>query len=686
MNISIRLPDGSSKTLPEGSSVFDLARSIAPGLAKSAVLGVVNDVTVDIGHRLADDDRVKIVTTKDALGLETLRHSAAHLMAAALLDELPGAQLTIGPTTDDGFYYDIFLPEGLAFGDNDFPRIEARIKKLAKAAHKFERCVATTEEDPVFREYMDLDGGSNKFKSELVEGLKQQGALSGAEDALELSFYRTGKFIDLCRGPHVPNSKWLTHIKLMKVAGAYWRADANCEQLVRVYGTAFFTKADLDAHLYMLEEAKKRDHRLLGEKLDLFHFEEDAPGFPFLHANGAIVYNSLMEFMRAQLGLRDYQEVRTPLILPESTWHTSGHYDHYMENMFFTKRKLWSKDEPSKIIEDSAEDRPMAVKPMNCPGHLMIYKHRLHSHRELPLRMAEMGQVHRREPSGVRHGMFRVQTFVQDDAHHFCTPNQIKAEIELLIHFFFEVYQVFGLGDVRLELSTRPEKSIGSDEMWTQAESSLESALKGAGRAHTINPGDGAFYGPKIDFHIRDSLGRSWQCGTIQLDFSMPQRFGLEYVGSDGERHTPVMIHRACYGSVERFFGIITEHVAGAFPLWLAPQQARILPISEKYNDYACEVEDQIRRSGVRATIDRSDERLGYKIRNATMQKVPYIIVVGEKEATANTINVRARDGDDIGETTVDKLLAQLPPWSVSQLMRQLASQRETDEASSPKV
>jgi threonyl-tRNA synthetase len=470
----------------------------------------------------------------------------------------------------------------------------------------------------------------------------------------------------------VPSSGWLKHTKLMRVAGAYWRGDATREQLVRVYGTAFFTKKDLDEYLHMLEEAKKRDHRVLGERLDLFHFIDEAPGFPFLHPKGTLVYNGLIDFMRAQLRKRGYNEVRTPLILPETTWHTSGHYDHYMENMFFTKRKLRDAKDPGIIHEDAGEDRAMAVKPMNCPGHLMIYRSRLRSHNEFPLRIAEMGLVHRREMSGVRHGMFRVQAFVQDDAHHFCTPDQIEGEIQLLINFFFEVYGVFGLHDVRLELSTRPEKSIGSDEMWQKAESALSHALDGSGREYKVNPGDGAFYGPKIDFHIRDSIGRTWQCGTIQVDFSMPERFGLEYVGGDGDRHTPVMLHRACYGSLERFFGIITEHFAGAFPLWLAPEQVRVLPVSEKFVDYARKVEARLRDAGLRAEVDASDERLGYKVRNGTTSLVPYLLVVGRDEEEAGTVNVRARDGEDPGALTVDAFVASLPPYDVAGLMASL--------------
>ncbi|MCX4242417.1 threonine--tRNA ligase [Paraliomyxa miuraensis] len=672
MSISVSLPDGSAKELPLGSTVRDLAKAISPRLAKAAVLGVVDDRPVDLGHALTDGSRVRIVTSEDPLGLDTLRHSAAHLMAAAILEEVPGAQLTIGPTTDDGFYYDIHLPEGSSLSESDFPRIEARMKVLADADAPFVRCEASSKDSEVYREYVAIDGGNNPFKQEIIEGLQAQGAFSGAADAPTVSFYRTGSFIDLCRGPHVPSSKWLRHTKLMKIAGAYWRADASREQLVRVYGTAFFTKEDLDGYLHMLEEARKRDHRVLGEKLDLFHFEDEAPGFPFLHPRGALVYNTLIEFMRSRLRHHGYQEVRTPLILPETTWHTSGHYDHYMENMFFTRRKLRDKDDPEKILSDVEEDRAMAVKPMNCPGHLIIYRHRMHSHHELPLRIAEMGQVHRREPSGVRHGMFRVQSFVQDDGHHFCTPQQLESEITMLIAFYFEVYGVFGLDDVRLELSTRPEKSIGSDEMWEKAEGALRGALEAVGRPYQVNEGDGAFYGPKIDFHIRDSIGRTWQCGTIQVDFSMPERFGLEYVGADGGRHTPVMVHKACYGSLERFFGIITEHFAGAYPLWLAPEQVRVLPVSEKVLDYAKDVVAQLREAGLRAELDASDERLGYKIRTATMMKVPYLVVVGAKEVEAGTINVRCRDAEDLGESSVSAFVQGLPPFDVPALVTSL--------------
>ena len=517
-----------------------------------------------------------------------MRHSAAHLMADAILRVFPKAQLTIGPVVEDGFYYDIYLPEGKITPD-DFPKIEAEMQRLAKAAHPFERCVSDGN-DEAFARYKAIDGGSNKFKRELIEGIQERGD--------EMSFYKHGEFIDLCRGPHVPNTSWLANVKLTKVAGAYWRADASREQLVRVYGTAFFSKQELKDYLNMLEEAKKRDHRVLGERLELFTFDEDAPGFPFYLPKGTVLFNLLVEYMRGLLRRRGYQEVKTPLVLSEQLWHRSGHYSNYLENMFFTKLKLRAEDDADKILDNVEEDRPMAVKPMNCPGHLVVYRSKLHSHKEFPLRIAEMGLVHRRELSGVRHGLFRVQAFTQDDAHHFCTPEQIGGEIKMLIDFFSEVYAAFDLNDVRIELSTRPAKSIGSDEMWEKAETALKAALDEKGVSYQLNPGDGAFYGPKIDFHIRDVLKRSWQCGTIQLDFSMPERFGLTYIGADGNKHTPVMIHRAAYGSLERFLGIIIENYAGSFPMWLAPVQVTVIPVSDKFSAYARQVSERLLDAG----------------------------------------------------------------------------------------
>jgi threonyl-tRNA synthetase len=647
--ISVNLPDGSQRQLAPGSSAADLAQSIGAGLAKAAVAAKVNGEVVDLSRPLTDGATVAILTKKDADALEVLRHSAAHMMADAILRVFPKAQLTIGPAIEDGFYYDIFLPDG-KLTPEDFPKIEAEMQRIAKEGHRFERCVAQDPDaDPNVQRYWAIDGGTNKFKQEIVAGIRERGD--------ELSFYKHGDFIDLCRGPHVPNTTWLAHTKLTKVSGAYWRGDSTREQLVRVYGTAFFTKQDLADYLTMLEEAKKRDHRVLGEHLGLFLFADEAPGFPFYLPKGATLFNTLVDYMRSLLRRRGYQEVRTPLVMSEQLWHTSGHYDNYLENMFFTKLKLRDEKQKGRVLDNVEEERPMAVKPMNCPGHLLVYRSRLHSHNEFPLRIAEMGLVHRRELSGVRHGLFRVQAFTQDDAHHFCTPEQIESEVAMLIAFFEEVYSAFGLSDVRIELSTRPAKSLGSDEIWETAEAALKNALEKAGREYQLNPGDGAFYGPKIDFHIRDVLKRSWQCGTIQLDFSMPARFGLTYVGADGERRTPVMLHRACYGSLERFMGIIIENYAGAFPLWLSPTQVTVIPVSDKYLDYAKQITGKLLDAGLRADANLSSDRVGYKIREASLQKVPYAVVVGEKEQGNSTINVRSRDKGELGEMTLSRFL-----------------------------
>jgi len=653
--IEVQLPDGSHRRLPEGSRVLDLARDIGPGLAKSAVAGKIGDDVIDLRTPLHDGDQVAVVTKKDPEAIEVLRHSAAHLMADAILRVFPRAQLTIGPVVEDGFYYDIFMPDGEKITPEDFPRIEKEMKQIAKEGHAFERHVSSYDDaDEHYARYKAIDGGNNKFKQELVSGIRERGE--------ELSFFKHGDFIDLCRGPHVQSTSWLRHVKLTSVAGAYWRGDASNDQLIRVYGTAFFNKEDLEEHLRLLEEAKKRDHRVLGEQLELFAFREEAPGFPFFLPKGAQLWATLEEYMREQLRSRGYQLVKTPLIMSEQMWHTSGHYENYLENMFFTKMKLRDEKDETRVLDNVEEERPMAVKPMNCPGHCLLYGHRPHSHNEFPLRYAEMGLVHRRELSGTRHGLFRVQAFTQDDAHHFCTPEQIESEISMLIDFFEEVYGAFGLTDIRIELSTRPEKSIGSDDMWARAESALRQALDAKGVNHVVNEGDGAFYGPKIDFHIRDVLKRSWQCGTIQLDFSMPERFGLTYVGADGARHTPVMIHRAAYGSLERFLGIIIENYAGRFPLWLAPVQLLVIPVSDRFTDYAREVHARLRGAGLRADVNLKDDRVGYKIRQASLQKVPYVVVVGEKETEAETINVRSRDDGELGEMAVDAFLERVEP------------------------
>ncbi|HSC86906.1 MAG TPA: threonine--tRNA ligase [Polyangiaceae bacterium] len=647
----IQLPDGSARELEAGASAADLALAIGPGLAKAAVAAKINGQIRDLSAVLNEGDQVALLTKKDEEALEVLRHSAAHLMADAILRVFPKAELTIGPVVEDGFYYDIYMKDGKITPD-DFPAIEKEMEQIAKASVPFQRCVSNGN-DEIFARYRAIDGGHNKFKTELIAGIQERGS--------ELSFYKHGDFIDLCRGPHVPNTGFLKNVKLTKVSGAYWRADSTKEQLVRVYGTAFFSKEELKDYLTQLEEAKKRDHRVLGEKLDLFTFTEDAPGFPFFQPKGTLLFNTLVGYMRKQISRRGYLEVKTPLILSEELWHKSGHYQNYLENMFFTKLKLRDEHDPEQVKDNVEEDRPMAVKPMNCPGHCMLYKSHPHSHNEFPLRYSEMGLVHRREMSGVRHGLFRVQAFTQDDAHHFCTPEQIGSEVQMLIDFFAEVYAAFGLTDVRIELSTRPEKSIGSDQMWETAESSLKKALDEKGIPYVVNPGDGAFYGPKIDFHIRDVLKRSWQCGTIQLDFSMPERFGLTYVGSDGEKHTPVMIHRACYGSLERFLGIIIENFAGDFPLWLAPEQVVVIPVSEKFNDYAVSVREQLLDAGVRAHANLSDDRVGYKIRDASLKKIPYVVVVGDKEQASQTINVRNRDDGQQLETTVSEWVGTIP-------------------------
>jgi threonyl-tRNA synthetase len=654
--VSVKLPDGGVRELAEGASAFDLASQIGPGLAKAAVAAKVNGQIVDLAKALPDGADVQLLTKKDAEALEVLRHSAAHLMADAILRVFPKAQLTIGPVVEDGFYYDIYLPDGGKITPDDFPKIEEEMQRIAEKAHPFVRCVSTYDEaSEHFARYKAIDGGSNKFKQEIVADIKERGD--------ELSFYKHGDFIDLCRGPHVPNTAFLKHVKLTKLGGSYWRADANREQLVRVYGTAFFDKQELKDYLHMLEEAKKRDHRVLGEKLDLFSFHEEAPGFPFFHEKGATLFNLLQQYMRGLLRRRGYTEVKTPLVMSEELWHTSGHYDNYLENMFFTKLKLRDPAQPESIRDNVIEERPMAVKPMNCPGHCIVYRTRLHSHNEFPLRLAEMGLVHRRELSGVRHGLFRVQAFTQDDAHHFCTPDQIESEISMLIDFFKELYGAFDLNDVRLELSTRPAKSIGSDEMWEKAEASLKRALEQNGVEYQLNPGDGAFYGPKIDFHIRDVLKRSWQCGTIQLDFSMPQRFGLSYIGADGQKHTPVMIHRAGFGSIERFLGIIIENYAGAFPLWLSPVQTQVIPISEKFVAYAQEIQEKLLDLGLRSQVNLSDDRVGYKIREASLQKIPYAIVVGEKEQANRSVNVRSRDKGELGEMSFEKFIESLEEY-----------------------
>jgi len=560
------------------------------------------------------------------INIEILRHSASHILAEAVLKLYPGTKLGIGPAIEDGFYYDFDLPQAIT--DKDLPKIEKTMKRIAQQNHPFEKIESDLEKAKKL-----LKESEQNYKIELVSELEGP-----------ITFYKSGDFIDLCKGPHIEKTNQLKAFKLLSVAGAYWRGNENNKMLTRIYGTAFETKEELEEYLHLIEEAKKRDHRKLGKELDLFSFHEEAPANPFFHNKGTILYNQLVDFARVENIKRGYEEVMTPLILSEELWHKSGHYENYKENMYFTK----------------VDNRNFAIKPMNCPGGLLIYKTRKYSYKDLPLKMGEFGRVHRHEKSGVTHGLFRVRTFTQDDAHVFCTEDQIEKEIIDIIEYVFFTYKAFGFSDFHIELSTRPEKAIGSDEMWEKAESSLKNALKNADIKYTLNEGDGAFYGPKIDFHIKDSLKRSWQCGTIQLDFSMPERFELTYTGSDGQAHQPVMIHRAIFGSIERFMGILIEHYAGKFPLWLAPVQLKIVPVSEHQFNYSNEVKEFFSSRGFRVEVDQSNEKLGYKIRQATLQKVPYMIVVGDKEVESKTISVRSRDDGDLGAKSMEEFLGEL--------------------------
>ncbi len=559
--------------------------------------------------------------------LKKIRHSASHLLAQAVKYLYPDVKLAIGPAIEDGFYYDFEFSEPIS--EKDLPKIEKQMKKFITKASAFEKFSLSKADAEKF-----LKEQNEPYKLELLADL-QDG---------EISFYKHDNFTDLCAGPHVENTKELKAVKLLKLAGAYWRGDEKNKMLTRIYGTAFASQEELDNYLYLIEEAEKRDHRKLGKELDLFSFHEEAPGCPFFHNNGMIIYNLLTELARKENTKRGYQEVMTPIILNEDLWHRSGHWDNYKENMYFT----------------TIDDKGCAVKPMNCPGGLLVYKTKKYSYRDLPLKVGEFGRVHRHEKSGVLHGLFRVRTFVQDDAHVFCTEDQVKEEVIKIIEHVLFIYKIFDFKDVMIELSTKPEKAIGSAEMWQKAESKLIEALQEKNINYKLNPGDGAFYGPKIDFHIKDCLGRSWQCGTIQVDFSMPERFDLTYTGADNSDHRPVMIHRAIFGSIERFMGILIEHYAGKFPLKFAPQQIRILPISDKFIDYANAVAEQFKDKGFRVHLDSRSEKIGYKIREAQQQKVPYMLIVGEKEQADKTVAVRTREAGDIGVLTADELLKKL--------------------------
>ena len=607
--MNVTLPDGSLLALADGATVKDVAERIGPGLAKAALAGKVNGRLVDLSFPLQGDASVQIVTAKDREGLQVMRHSCAHVMAQAICGLWPAAKLVYGPTVEDGFYYDIDLDEPIR--PTDFERIEQRMTQIVKA------------DAPFVRTQMSRDQALAKLAG---DPYKADNVRRAEGDVI--SFYSQGDgFEDLCRGPHVPGTGRIGAFKITSVAGAYWHGDASQKMLQRVYGTAWPTRKDLEEYLTRIEEAKRRDHRLLGRQLDLFSFNEAGPGFAFMHPKGMVIWNSIVEFWRSVHARYGYVEIKTPIILNEQLWHRSGHWDHYKENMYFTK----------------VDDVAYAIKPMNCPGGCLVYQSRQHSYREFPSRVAELGLVHRHEASGVMHGLFRVRQFTQDDAHIFCTPGQIESEIVGVIDLTREIYSAFGFKDVRIELSTKPDKHIGSEEIWEISTNALKQALAKRAIAYQINEGDGAFYGPKIDFHIRDCLGRSWQLGTIQLDFSMPERFGLVYTDEDNTEKTPVMIHRAVLGSFERFIGILIEHYAGNLPMWLSPEQVRVLPISEKSNEYGTAVHQRLREAGVRSSGDLSDEKIGAKIAKAHGEKVPCMVVVGPQESQSRAVNVRCR-------------------------------------------
>jgi threonyl-tRNA synthetase len=606
--INVKLPDGSAFQAPDGATLAQIAQQIGPGLARAAIAGTINGQTVDLSATVPDNAEATIITLKDEAGLEILRHSCAHIMAEAICNLWPDSKLVYGPAVRDGFYYDIDLDTPIR--PEDFPRIEEKMREIIKADTPFRR-TEMSRADALKKMAGD------KYKTDNIQRAEGE----------TISFYTHGSFEDLCRGPHIPSTGKIdpNAFKIMSVAGAYWHGDANEKMLQRVYGTVWRNKKELDEYLRMLEEAKKRDHRIIGRQMDLFSFHEEGPGFAFLHPKGMIIWNAIIDYWRQVHRKYGYEEVKTPIILNESLWHRSGHWDNYKENMYFT----------------SVDNVNYAVKPMNCPGGLLIYKSAKHSYREFPIRMAELGLVHRYEPSGQMHGLVRVRQFTQDDAHIFCTPEQIQQEIVGVINLIMEMYSAFGFDDYHIELSTKPEKHIGSDEIWEIATSALANALDEKQISYQLNPGDGAFYGPKIDFHISDCLKRSWQLGTIQLDFSMPQRFELVYTDKDNTEKTPVMIHRAILGSLERFMGILIEHYAGRMPLWLAPEQARVLPISDKTAEYAAAVAARLKEAGLRCGLDTTSEKIGAKIAKTHSDNVPYMLIVGPKEAENNGVSVR---------------------------------------------
>ncbi|HAY10199.1 MAG TPA: threonine--tRNA ligase [Thauera sp.] len=622
---NITLPDGSVRSFDHPVTVGEVAASIGAGLAKAALAGRVGDRLVDLSHRLETDAALAIVTDKSEDGLEIIRHSTAHLLAHAVKELFPEAQVTIGPVIDNGFYYDFSYKR--PFTPEDIAAIEARMNEIARREIQVHREVWSRDKAVEF-----FKGIGEHYKAEIIASIPAN------ED---VSLYRQGDFIDLCRGPHVPSTGKLKVFKLTKLAGAYWRGDSKNEMLQRVYGTAWAKKDELDAYLHMIEEAEKRDHRKLGRQLDLFHIQDEAPGMVFWHAKGWTLWQQVEQYMRRIICEHGYQEVKTPQIVDRSLWEKSGHWGMYSDLMFTTQ----------------SEKRDYAVKPMNCPCHIQIFNQGLKSYRDLPLRMAEFGSCHRNEPSGSLHGIMRVRNFVQDDAHIFCAEGQVQAESAEFIRLLQKVYSDFGFTDVLVKLSTRPEKRVGTDEQWDAAEAALAAALGAQGLSYDLQPGEGAFYGPKIEFSLKDSLGRVWQCGTLQLDFNLPVRLGAEYVDEDNTKKVPVMLHRAILGSLERFIGILIENHAGAMPLWLAPVQAVVMNISEAQGEYAADVVARLRKAGFRVEADLRNEKINYKIREHSVQKLPYQIVIGDKEKAAGLVAVRARGGQDLGQMSLDSLI-----------------------------
>ena len=624
----IRLPDGSTRSYSKKITVADIALDIGEGLARAALAGKVGDQLVDLSYEISSDSNLSIITARDQEGIDVIRHSTAHLLAYAVKELFPDAQVTIGPVIDNGFYYDFSYKR--PFTPEDLSTIEKKMAELAKKDFTVERIVMDRKEA-----IKHFKGIKEEYKSEIIESIP---------DAEELSLYKEGDFIDLCKGPHVPSTGKLKVFKLMKVAGAYWRGDSNNEMLQRIYGTAWATKDELKEYLYRLEEAEKRDHRKLGKQLDLFHIQDNAPGMVFWHAKGWALWLVVEGYIRQMFKDYGYKEIRTPTVLDKTLWEKSGHWENYQDHMFTT----------------ASENRVYAVKPMNCPGHVEVFKKTLHSYRDLPLRLAELGSCHRNEPSGALHGLMRVRGFTQDDAHIFCTEAQVKDEVKSFNDMLYKAYQDFGFNDVEVVLSTRPEKRIGSDEIWDKSEEALGSALKEVGQEYKIQPGEGAFYGPKIEYILKDSLGRIWQCGTIQLDFNLPKRLGAEYIDEDNSKKHPVMLHRVIVGSMERFIGILIEHYAGLMPLWLAPIQVILLNIADAHKPYTEKLKSRFEENGIRCESDLRNEKITYKIREHSIQRIPYLVVIGDREVQEQQVTVRAHNGDDLGSMSFDGFLDKL--------------------------